>query len=139
MRLRHAGTPHERIVIARLVSYGAALQRLPELVGVEHLRNAPAARRNDPATVALTHPPTRPENAGLPIHLFGAALSLPLQLRLQLFRPRRHLLCATEHRSMVGVCFQPWSEITRVLCACAAGVSPARARSSFDLLWRWPM
>jgi putative transposase len=36
--LGHAGAPPEQIVTDGLASYGAALLRLPEVDGVEHLR-----------------------------------------------------------------------------------------------------
>ena len=55
--LGHAGEPPEQIITDRLASYGAALQRLPELSGVEHLRVHSAARRNN--HVEQSHLPTR--------------------------------------------------------------------------------
>lgn len=55
--LGYADAPPERVVTDRLGSYRAALQRLPQLDGVKHLRVHSAARRNNHAE--QSHQPTR--------------------------------------------------------------------------------
>jgi putative transposase len=116
--LGHAGAPPTRIVTDRLVSYGAALQRVPELDGVEHLRVHSAARRNN--RVEQSHQPTRlrerrmqgfksMDSAQRFLCLFSRACNL--------FRPRRHLLTAAQYRTTMQARFRTWSEITEVVCA----------------------
>lgn len=116
--LGHAGAPPERIVTDRLGSYGAALQRLPEMKGVEHLRVHSAARRNNRAE--QSHQPTRVRERRMQgfRSMDSAQRFLALFSRAcNLFRPRRHLLSAVEYRSTLKVRFRTWSEITGVVCA----------------------
>jgi putative transposase len=113
-----AGAPPERIVTDRLVSYGAALQRLPELNGAEHLRVHFAARRNNRAE--QSHLPTRLRERRM--QGFKSMNSTQQFLSLfsrvcNLFRPRRHLLPAAQYRTTMEVRFRTWSEITGVVCA----------------------
>jgi putative transposase len=116
--LGHAGAPPERIVTDRLGSYGAALQRLPELDAVEHLRVHSAARRNNRAE--QSHQPTRLRERRMQgFWSVGSAqhfLSL-FSRTCNLFRPRRHLLTAAQYRSTMQARFRTWSEITGVVCA----------------------
>ena len=116
--LGHAGAPPERIVTDRLASYGAALQRLPERGGAEHLRVHSAARRNN--RVEQSHLPTRlrarrmqgfrsMDSAQQFLSLFSPVCNL--------FRPRRHLRPAAPYRSTMAVRFRTWSEITGAVCA----------------------
>jgi putative transposase len=116
--LGHAGAPPERIVTDRLASYGAALQRLPELDGVEHLRVYSAARRNNRAE--QSHQPTRLRERRM--QGFKSMDSAQRFLRFfrrvcNLFRPRRHLLAAAQYRTTMQARFHTWSEITGVVCA----------------------
>jgi putative transposase len=116
--LGHAGAPPERIVTDRLGSYGAALQRLPELDGVEHLRVHSAARRNNRAE--QSHLPTRLREYRMQgfRSMDSAQQFLSLYSRVcNLFRPRRHLLAAAQYRTTMHTRFRTWSEITGVVCA----------------------
>lgn len=116
--LGHMGAPPKQIVTDRLGSCGAALQRLPEMKGVEHLRVHSAARRNNRAE--QSHQPTRlrerrmqgfksMDSAQRFLALFSRACNL--------FRPRRHLLSAAEYRTAMELRSRTWSEITGVVCA----------------------
>ena len=103
---------------AHLASYGAALQRLPELRGAEHLRVHSAARRNN--RVEQSHLPTRLRERR--IQGFKSMNSAQQFLSLfsracNLFRPRRHLLSAAEYRTTMEARFRTWDEITGVVCA----------------------
>ena len=116
--LGHAGAPPERIVTDRLASYGAALQRLPELDGVEHLRVHCAARRNNRAE--QSHQPTRLRERRMQgfKSVNSAQQFLSLYSRVcNLFRPRRHLLAAAEYRTILQGRFRTWSQITGVVRA----------------------
>ena len=116
--LGHAGAPPERIVTDRLASYGAALQRLPELDGVEHLRVHSAARRNN--RVEQSHLPTRLRERRMQgfRSITSAQQFLSFFSRIcNLFRPRRHLLSAAEYRTSMELRFRTWGEITGVVCA----------------------
>lgn len=116
--LGHAGEPPEQIVTDRLASYGAALQRLPELDGVEHLRVHSAARRNN--RVEQSHLPTRLRERRMQgfKSMDSAQQFLCLFSRVcNLFRPRRHLLPAVQYRCTMQLRFRTWSEITGVVCA----------------------
>ena len=115
--LGQAGAPPERIVTDRLVSYGAALQRLSEMNGVEHLRVHSAARRNN--RVEQSHLPTRLRERRMQgfRSMDSTQHFLSLFSRVcNLFRPRRHLLLAAEYRSTLELRFRTWSEITGVVC-----------------------
>ena len=101
-----------------LASYGAALQRLPELSGVEHLRVHSAARRNNRAE--QSHQPTRLRERRMQgfRSVDSAQQFLCLFSRVcNLFRPRRHLLPAAEYHPTMQVRFRTWNEITGVVCA----------------------
>ena len=120
--LGHAGAPPERILTVRLGSYGAALQRLPNMDGVEQLRVHSAALRNNRAE--QSHKPTRSRERRM--QGFRAMNSAQQFLNLfsripnhisNHFRPRRHLLPAAQYRSMMQVRFRSWNEITGVVCA----------------------
>ena len=116
--LGHAGAPPEGIVTDRLASYGAALQRLPELSGVEHLRVHSAARRNNRAE--QSHQPTRLRERRMQgfKSVNSAQQFLSLYSRVcNLFRPRRHLLAAAEYRTILQGRFRTWSQITGVVRA----------------------
>jgi putative transposase len=116
--LGHTGTPPEQIVTDGLASYSAALPRLPELDGVEHLRVRSAARLNN--RVEQSHLPTRLRERRMQgfRSIDSAQHFLSLFSRVcNLFRPRRHLLTAEQYRTSMPVRFQTWSEITGVVCA----------------------
>ena len=116
--LGHTGAAPERIITDRLASYGAALQRLPELSGVEHMRVHAAARRNN--RVEQSHLPTRLRERRMQgfKSMHSAQQFLCLFSRVcNLFRPRRHLLRAAQYRTTMEVRFRTWSEIRGVVCA----------------------
>jgi putative transposase len=116
--LGHAGAPPERIVTDRLASYGAALQRLPELDGVEHLRVRAAARLNN--RVEQSHFSTRLRERRMQGFKSPAVAQRFLCLFTRtgnLFRPGRHLLTAAQYRNTMQVRFRTWSEATGVVCA----------------------
>lgn len=97
---------------------GAALQRLPELSTVEHLRVHAAARRNN--RVEQSHLPTRLRERRMQgfRSMDSAQQFLCLFSRVcNLFRPRRHLLAAAQYRTTMQVRFRSWNEITGVVCA----------------------
>jgi putative transposase len=116
--LGHTDAPPEQIVTDGLASYGAALPRLPELHGVEHLRVRSAARLNN--RVEQSHLPTRLRERRMqgfrPIDSAQHFLSLFSRV-CNRFRPRRHLLTAAQYRTSMQGRFQTWSEITGVVCA----------------------
>ena len=116
--LGDAGAPPERIVTDRLGSYGAALQRLPKLDGVEHLRVHSAARRDNRAE--QSHQPTRLRERRMQGFKSVASAQQFLSLysrTCNLFRPCRHLLSAAQNRTTMLARFRTWSEITSVVCA----------------------
>lgn len=116
--LGHAGAPPERIVTDRLASYGAALQRLPELASTEHLRVHSTARGNNRAE--QSHQPTRLRERRMQgFRSMGSAQHfLCLFSRVcNLFRPRRHMLAAAECCGTLQARFQFYQEITGVVCA----------------------
>lgn len=111
-----AGEPPERTVTDRLASYGAALQRLPDLSGVEHLRVRSSARLNN--RVEESHLPIRLRERRMQGFTMDSAQQfLSLFIRVcNLFRPRCHLLAAAQYLTTLQVRFRTWSEITGVLC-----------------------
>jgi putative transposase len=101
-----------------LTSYGGALQRLPELGSVGHLRVRSAARVNH--RVEQSHLPTRLRER----RMQGFRSINSAQHFLSLFsgvctpfRPRRHLLTAEQYRTSMQGRFRMWNEITGIVCA----------------------
>ncbi len=99
MLLGHTGSAPERITTDKLGSYAAALQRLPDLERVEHQRVRSAQRCNN--RVEQAHQPTRVRERRMgrfrcPVSAqrFPAAFARISNL----FRPRRHLLPASQYR-----------------------------------------
>ncbi len=118
LKCQNLGAPPERIITDSLRSYGAALQQLPDLHGVEHLRVRSAARLNN--RIEQSHLPTRLRERRMQrFKSVGSAQQfLSLFSRVHnLFRPRRHLLTAAAYRSSMEVRFHTWSKITGVVCA----------------------
>jgi putative transposase len=108
----------QQIVTDGLASYGAALPRLPELDGVEHLRVRSAARMNN--RVEQSHLPTRVRERCMQgfRSIDSAQHFVSLFSRVcNLFRPRRHLLTAEQYRTSLQGRFRTWSEITGVVRA----------------------
>jgi putative transposase len=112
MLLAHTGgQPPERIATDKLGSYAAALRGLPDLEGVEHLQVRSALRCNN--RVEQAHQPTRirerrmgrfrcPTSAQRFLSAFARVCNL--------FRPRRHLLSASEYRAILRDRFTTWRE-----------------------------
>jgi putative transposase len=116
--LGHAGAPPEQIVTDGLTRYAAALQRLPELAEVEHLRVGSAVRGNN--RVEQSHLPTRLRERRMQGFRFidPPQHFLSLFSRVcNLFRPRRHLLTAAQYRASMQGRSQTWSKISGVVCA----------------------
>ena len=108
------GAPPARITTDQLGSYAAALARLPELVGVEHLRVRSARRCNN--RVEQAHQPTRVrERVMRRFKSAGYAQRFVEVHRIigSHFRPRRHLLSAADYRRLRSKRFRIWNEVTQ--------------------------
>ncbi len=113
--LIHTGGAPERIVTDKLASYAAAKHRVAELEAAKHVCVRAAARLNN--RIEQSHQPTR-----LRERRMQRFKSIPQAQRFltafsrtcNLFRPRRHLLTATDYRSTMKDRFQTWREVTRV-------------------------
>jgi putative transposase len=111
MLLGHTGSAPERITTDRLGSYAAALQRLPDLQGVEHQRVRSAQRCNN--RVEQAHQPTRIRERRMSRfrHPVSAQRFLAAFARISnLFRPRRHLLPTSQCRVNMQERFATWRE-----------------------------
>ena len=113
--LDHAGEAPERIVTDKLASYPVAKQRIPALDAARHLFVRAAARLNNRAE--QSHQPTRVRERRMQrfkslaqAQRFLSAFSRTCSL----FRPRRHLLTASDYRVTMKDRFQIWREVTRV-------------------------
>jgi hypothetical protein len=98
----------------QLGSYTAAKQRIPELEDVEHEQVRSSMRCNN--CVEQAHQPTRVRERRMgrfrcPISA-QRFLSAFVRVCCNLFRPRRHLLSASEYRTILQERFATWREIT---------------------------
>ena len=110
--LEHTGSPPERMTTDKLGSYAAAKQRIPELKGVEHQQVRSSMRCNN--RVEQAHQPTRVRERRM--GRFRCSVSAQRFLSAftrvcNLFRPRRHLLRASEYRSTLRERFATWREV----------------------------
>ena len=117
--LAHTGAPPERITTDKLGSYAAALQRLPELKGVEHRQVRSAQRCNN--RVEQAHQPTtriRERRMGRFRCPPSAQRFLAAFARVSnLFRPRRHLLPTCEYRTTLQARFATWRDVAALTVA----------------------
>ena len=105
-------TAPARITTDKLGSYAAAMARLPELAGVEHLHVRSAMRCNN--RVEQAHQPTRVRERVM--RRFKSAASAQRFLEAfsrvaNLFRPRRHLLRAAAYRAVMRERAATWREV----------------------------
>ena len=112
------GTAPARITTDKLGSYAAALVRLPQLGGVEHLQVRSALRCNN--RVEQAHQPTRVRERVM--RGFKSAASAQRFLDAfsrvsNLFRPGRHLLRADEYRATMRKRVATWREIAGLRAA----------------------
>ena len=103
----------ERMTTDKLGSYAAAKQRIPELEGVEHEQVRASMRCNN--RVEQAHQPTRirerrmgPFRCPISAQRFLSAFARVCHR----FRPRRHLLSASEYRSILRERLSTWREVT---------------------------
>ena len=113
----HAGRAPERITTDKVGSYAAALAKLPELRGGEHMPVRSALRCNN--RVEQAHQPTRVRERVM--RGFRSAASAhrfldAFRCVANLFRPRRHLLSAAAYRATMRERVATWRD--------AAGLSP---------------
>ena len=118
--LDQAGGPPERIRTDKLASYAAAKKRLSELDGVEHEKVHSQARLNNRAE--QSHQPTRLRECRM--QRFKSMISAQRFLSAfsrfcNHFRLRRHLLNASEYRTILQARFHSWREVADV-CPVAA-------------------
>ena len=112
------GIAPARITTDKLGSYAAALARLPELVGVEHLQVRAARRCNN--RVEQAHQPTRVRERVM--RRFRSAPSAQRFLDAfsrvgNLLRPRRHLLSAGQYRAARRERVATWREVAGLRAA----------------------
>jgi putative transposase len=112
------GAPPARITTDQLGSYAAALARLPELVGVEHLRVRSARRCNN--RVEQAHQPTRVRERVM--RRFKSAVSAQRFLDAfarvgNLLRPGRHLLGAAAYRATMRERVATWRAVAGLRAA----------------------
>ena len=112
------GVPPERITTDKLGSYAAALTRLPELAGVEHLRVRAARRCNN--RVEQAHQPTRLRERVM--RRFKSAPSAQRFLDAfsrvaNLFRPGRHRLTARAYRATMRERAAAWRAVAGLRAA----------------------
>jgi putative transposase len=108
--LRRYGVAPARVTADQFGSYAAALTRLPELAGVEHVRVRAALRCN--IRLEQAHEPRRRRERfeSLPAaRRFLAAFSRAGNH----FRLRRHLLTVAEHRAVRRGRYARWRELAR--------------------------
>jgi len=111
-------TAPARITTDKLGSYAAALARLPELAGVEHLHVRSATRCNN--RVEQAHQPTRVRE-----RVMRRFKSLPSAQRFldafsrvgNLFRPGRHRLAAAAYRATMRERVATWREVAGLRAA----------------------
>ena len=116
--LAHTGSAPERITTDKLGSYAAALRRLPELDGVEHLQVRSSMRCNN--RVEQAHQPTRIGSAGLGRFRCPTSAQRFLSAFARVsnpFRPRRHLLNGSEYRTRLQERFASWREVATLIGA----------------------
>jgi putative transposase len=116
--LAHAGSRPERMTTDKLGSYAAAKQRIPELESVEHLQVRSTLRCNN--RVEQAHQPTRIRERRM--GRFRCAISAQRFLSAftricNLFCPGRHLLRASEYRSILQERFATWREAAALATA----------------------
>ena len=112
------GVPPARLTTDKLGSYAAALTRLPELAGVEHVQVRSALRCN--IRVAQAHQPTPVRDRVM--RRFKAAASAQRFLDAfsrvgNLFRPGRHRLAAADYRATMRERVAPWREVVGLRAA----------------------
>jgi len=112
------GAPPARITTDRLGGYAAALARLLQLVGVEHLQVRAAMRCNN--RVEQAHQLTRVRERVM--RRFKSAASAQRFLDAfsrvgNLFRPRRHLLSADQYRATMRERVATWRNVAGLRAA----------------------
>ena len=116
--LSHTGRAPERITTDKLASYAAAKQRVPELDGVEHQQVRSSMRCNN--RVEQAHQPTRIRERRMGRFRCPASTQRFLTAFAHisnLFRPRRHLLSASEYRTILQDRFATWREVATLMVA----------------------
>ena len=117
--LGHSGdVPPERITTDKLGSYAAAKQRIPELDSVEHLQVRSAMRCNN--RVEQAHQPTRIREKRMGRfrgHVSAQRFLSSFARVCNLFRPGRHLLSASEYRTLLRRRFATWREAAQLAVA----------------------
>ncbi len=109
--LDHTGRAPERITTEELGNYAAAKQRIPELDGIEHRQVRSSMRCNN--RVEQAHQPTHVQERRMGRFRCrtSAQRFLSAFARISnLFRVRRHLLSASEYRSILQDRFPTWRE-----------------------------
>jgi len=112
------GAPPARITTDKLSSYAAALARLPELAGVEHLQVRSARRCNN--RVEQAHQPTRARE-----RIMRCFKSVPSAQRFldafsrvaNLLRPGRHRLTAPAYRATMRERVATWRAVAGLRAA----------------------
>ena len=112
------GVPPARLTTDKLGSYAAALTRLPELAGVEHVQVRSALRCNN--RVEQAHQPTRVRERVM--RRFKSAASAQRFLDAfsrvgNLFRPGRHRLTAAAYRATMRERVATWREVAGLRAA----------------------
>ena len=111
--LAHAGGASECIITDKLASYAVAEQRVAELIAAKHVCVRVAARLNN--RVEQSHEPTRLRERRMQRFKSPAQAQRFLTAFSSIcnhFRVRRHLLTATEYRSLMQERFCTWCEVT---------------------------
>ncbi len=106
------GVPPERLTTDKLRSYAAALARLPELAGAEHLQVRSAMRCNN--RVEQAHQPTRIRERVMRRFRSAASAQQFLDAFSRVcnhFRLRRHLLTAAAYRAEMRERAVTWREV----------------------------
>ena len=116
--LAHSGSAPQCITTDKLGSYAAALRRLPEFREAQHLQVRSALRCNN--RVEQAHQPTRIRERRIgrfrcprSTQRFLAAFARVCNL----FRPGRHLLSASEYRTILQDRFATWREVATLAMA----------------------
>lgn len=116
--LGNTGAAPQRITTDKLGSYAAALAKLPQLDGVEHLRVRSAMRCNN--RVEQAHQPTRVRECVM--RRFKSSASAQRFLNAfsrvcNLFRPGRHRLTAAAYRATVRDRVTTWHAVAGLRAA----------------------
>ena len=112
------GVAPERITTDKLGSCAAALARVPQLAGVEHLHVRSTMRCNNPVEPA--HQPTRVRERMMRRFRPPAAAQRFLDAFTRvcnLFRPGRHLLSAAAYRATMRERVAAWREVAELPAA----------------------